>query len=169
MWDPQTILSANLQVSISLLGGVSPAFSLAIFHLDAGERGKKLLGFPGVKSRPALLLNDGERVGSLQAIFSPGHTPGHMAFLDVRDGSLIAGDAFVTQLGVTAAGAFKFYFPFAAWFSWNKEHSAESCRKLCDFRPERLAVGHGKTIESPRVAMDRAVALAFQQCGKMLD
>jgi len=109
MWDPQTILSANLQVSISLLGGVSPAFSLAIFHLDAGERGKKLLGFPGVKSRPALLLNDGDRVGSLQAVFSPGHTPGHMAYLDVRDGSLIAGDAFTTQMGVIVAGVFKFY------------------------------------------------------------
>ena len=108
-------------------------------------------------------------MGSLQAIFSPGHTPGHMAFLDIRDGSLIAGDAFVTQLGVTAAGAFKFYFPFAAWFSWNKELAAESSRKLRDFKPERLAVGHGRTIESPLAAMDQAVALAFQQCGKMLD
>lgn len=139
------------------------------FSLDDGETGKKLLGFPGVKSKPTRLLVDGERVGSLQAIFSPGHTPGHMAFLDIRDGSLIAGDAFVTQLGVTAAGAFKFYFPFAAWFSWNKEVAAESARKLRSFKPERLAVGHGRTIESPLAAMDKAVALAFQQCGKMLD
>ena len=66
------------------------------FSLDAGESGKKLFGFPGAKSRPTRLLNDGDRIGSLQAIFSPGHTPGHMAYLDVRDGSLIAGDAFVT-------------------------------------------------------------------------
>ena len=139
------------------------------FSLDDGETGKKLLGFPGVKSKPTRLLVDGGRVGSLQAIFSPGHTPGHMAFLDVRDGSLIAGDAFVTQLGVTAAGAFKFYFPFAALFSWNKEVAAESARKLRSFKPERLAVGHGRTIESPLAAMDQAIALAFQQCGKMLD
>src|SRR5207249_732069 len=62
------------------------------FSLDPGEAGKRLVGFPGVKSQPTLLLNDGDRVGSLQAIFSPGHTPGHFAFLDVRDGSLIAGD-----------------------------------------------------------------------------
>jgi len=60
------------------------------FSLDAGETGKRLIGFPGVKSQPARLLNDGDRVGSLQAIFSPGHTPGHFAFLDMRDGSLIA-------------------------------------------------------------------------------
>lgn len=139
------------------------------FSLDSGETGKKLLGFPGVKAKPTHLLADGDRVGSLQAVFSPGHTPGHMAYLDVRDGSLIAGDTFTTQLGVTAAGAFKFYFPFPALFSWNKGVAAESARKLCVLKPMRLAVGHGKTIESPLAAMDQAVELAFQQCGKMLD
>ncbi len=139
------------------------------FSLDAGETGKKLFGFPGVKSRPTRVLNDGDRVGSLQAIFSPGHTPGHMAFLDVRDGSLIAGDAFTTQMGLIAAGVFKFYFPFPALFSWNREVAAESARKLCVSKPERLAVGHGKTIESPLAAMDKAMELAFHQCRKTRD
>jgi len=139
------------------------------FSLDAGESGKKLLGFPGVKFPPAILVNDGDRIGSLQAIFSPGHTPGHMSYLDVRDGSLIAGDAFTTQTGVLAAGTFKLLFPFPALFSWNREVAAESARKLRDFKPARLAVGHGKTIESPLAAMDQAIQLAFQQCGKMLD
>jgi len=139
------------------------------FSLDAGESGKRLLGFPGVKLRSTILLNDGDRIGSLQAIFSPGHTPGHMGYLDVRDGSLIAGDAFTTQPGVLAAGTFKLLFPFPALFSWNREVAAESARKLRDFQPGRLAVGHGKTIESPLAAIDRAVELAFRQCGKMLD
>jgi len=139
------------------------------FTLDAGENGKKLLGFPAVKSRPNHYLNDGDRVGSLLAISSPGHTPGHMAYLDVRDGSLLAGDAFTTQTGVVAAGVLKLYFPFPRIFSWNRELAAESARKLRNVKPTRLAVGHGKTIESPLAAMDRAVELAFQQCGKMLD
>ena len=139
------------------------------FSLDAGESGKKLLGFPGVELPPTILLNDGDRIGSLQAIFSPGHTPGHMAYLDVRDGSLIAGDAFTTQTGVLAAGTFKLLFPFPALFSWNREVAAESARKLRNFKPERLAVGHGKTIESPLAGMDEAIQLAFRQCGKMLD
>jgi len=139
------------------------------FSLDAGETGKKLLGFPGVKSLPTRVLMDGERVGSLQAIFSPGHTPGHMAYLDVRDGSLIAGDVFTTQMGVIAAGVFKFYFPFPALFSWNREYAAESAKKLRNLKPARLAVGHGKTIESPLAAMDRAIELAFRQCRKMLN
>jgi glyoxylase-like metal-dependent hydrolase (beta-lactamase superfamily II) len=139
------------------------------FSLDAGETGKKLMGFPGAKSVPTLLLKDGDRVASLQAVFSPGHTPGHMAFLDVRDGTLIAGDAFVTQAGVVAAGVFKLYFPFPALFSWNKKLSAESAKKLRDLKPARLAVGHGKTVESPLADMDKAVDLAFRQCGKLID
>lgn len=138
------------------------------FSLDAGETGKKLMGFPGAKSRPTRLVMDGDRVGSLQAVFSPGHTPGHVAYLDVRDGSLIAGDAFTTQTGIVAAGVFKIFFPFPALFSWNRERAAESAKKLLNLKPARLAVGHGKTIESPLPEMDRAVALAFQQCGKAL-
>ena len=139
------------------------------FSLNAGETGKKLIGFPGVKSGPTRLLNDGDLVGSLEAIFSPGHTPGHFAFLDVRDGSLIVGDAFTTQTGVLAAGTLKLLFPFPALFSWNREVAAESARKLRDFKPARLAVGHGRTVEAPLAAMDQAIELAFQQCGKMLD
>jgi glyoxylase-like metal-dependent hydrolase (beta-lactamase superfamily II) len=152
-----------------LVGQRESRLLLRDFSLDAGETGRKLFGYPGVKSRPTLSLNDGDRVGSLQAIFSPGHTPGHMAYLDVRDGSLIAGDAFTTQMGVITAGVFKFYFPFPALFSWNRQHAAESAKKLRNPKPARLAVGHGKTIESPLAAMDHAIELAFQQCGKMLN
>jgi glyoxylase-like metal-dependent hydrolase (beta-lactamase superfamily II) len=133
------------------------------FSLDPGESGKNLIGFPGAKSRPSRVLKDGDRAASLQAIFSPGHTPGHMAFLDTRDGSLIAGDSFTTQTGVIAAGVFKLYFPFPALFSWNREYAAESARKLRNLKPTRLAVGHGKTIESPLAAMDLAIDLAFRQ------
>jgi glyoxylase-like metal-dependent hydrolase (beta-lactamase superfamily II) len=139
------------------------------FSLDAGETGKKLFGFPGAKSRPTRLLNDDDRVGSLRAIFCPGHTPGHMAYLDIRDGTLIAGDAFTTQTGVVAAGVFKLAFPFPWLFSWNRHCAAESARKLRNLKPARLAVGHGKTVESPLAAMDQAIEFAFQQCGKRLN
>lgn len=138
------------------------------FALDAGESGKWLIGFPGAKAAPTLLLQEGDYVGSLQAVCSPGHTPGHMSYLDVRDGTLLAGDSFTTQTGIVAAGVFKFYFPFPAWFSWNKMLAAESAKKLRDLKPARLAVGHGRTVDSPVSAMDKAVDLAFRQCEKLL-
>jgi len=113
--------------SLDVLVGRFPGISIAIgrresrllrhdFSLDPGESSKKLIGFPGVKSQPTLLLKDGDRVGSLLAIFSPGHTPGHVAFFDIREGTLIAGDAFTTQIGVVVAGVFRLYFPFPALF-----------------------------------------------------
>jgi glyoxylase-like metal-dependent hydrolase (beta-lactamase superfamily II) len=91
-----------------VLGQRESRLLLPDFSLEPGETGKKLIGFPGAKSRPTRLLDDGDRVASLRAIFCPGHTPGHFAYLDVRDGSLIAGDAFTTQTGVVAAGTFNF-------------------------------------------------------------
>jgi glyoxylase-like metal-dependent hydrolase (beta-lactamase superfamily II) len=131
--------------------------------LDAGEKGKTLYGFTGAKSRPGTLLMEGECIGSLQAVASPGHTPGHMAYLDVRGNALIAGDAFTTQTGVVVAGVFKPLFPFPALFSWNAVLSARSAPKLRGLNPSILAVGHGPTIASPALQMDLAIEEAFRQ------
>jgi glyoxylase-like metal-dependent hydrolase (beta-lactamase superfamily II) len=157
----------------SLMAGL-PSCELAIgkrearllakdFSLDAGESGKALLGFTEAKSRPNRLLVEGDRVGSLQAVFSPGHTPGHTAYLDVRDNTLIAGDAFTTQTGVVVAGVFKPLFPFPALFSWNAALSAKSAAKLRGLNPSILAVGHGPSIASPAQQIELAIEEAFRQ------
>ena len=131
--------------------------------LDPGEHGKKLFGFAPTRTQATKVLADGEQVGYLRAISCPGHTPGHFAYLDVRDNSLIAGDAFVTQSGVVAAGVFKWALPFPAWFSWNGMLSVRSAARLRALNPSRLAVGHGKTVVSPGEAMDRAIAIGYKQ------
>lgn len=41
---------------------------------------------------PTRLLTDGERVGRLEAIWTPGHSPGHLCFADVRSGRMLTGD-----------------------------------------------------------------------------
>jgi len=131
--------------------------------LDADEQGKALRGFTGAKSRPDRLLVEGGRVGSLKAVECPGHTPGHLAYLDVRDNALIAGDAFTTQTGVVVAGVFKALFPFPALFSWNAVLSAKSAAKLRELNPSILAVGHGPSVPSPARQMDVALEEAFRQ------
>src|SRR3954464_14783034 len=63
--------------------------------LDPDEPQSKLRGgYPTLATTPGLLLNAGDRVSSLEVVAAPGHTPGHVAFLDTRDRTLIAGDAF---------------------------------------------------------------------------
>jgi glyoxylase-like metal-dependent hydrolase (beta-lactamase superfamily II) len=166
--------------ALDRLGRALPGVAMAIggreakllggdFSLEPGETGKRLRGFLHVNTRPTRTLKEGDLVASLRAVASPGHTPGHMSFLDVRDGTLLCGDAFTTQTGLLAAGVFKPFFPFPALFSWNRERSALSARHLRDLKPARLAVGHGRTLENPAAAMKQAVDLAFRQCGKVLD
>ena len=124
--------------------------------LDADEPQVKLRGgFPAVETRPTRLLKDGDRVGSLQAVASPGHTPGHMSFWDTRDGTLIAGDAFQTQAGLAVAGQLRLLFPLPALATWHKPTALESARKLTALEPERLAVGHGGVLGNPVNAMRR--------------
>ena len=57
-------------------------------------------GVPGIKSRPTKLLTEGDLVGSLRTIETPGHIPGHLSFLDERDGTLYAGDALIAVGGL---------------------------------------------------------------------
>jgi glyoxylase-like metal-dependent hydrolase (beta-lactamase superfamily II) len=54
--------------------------------LDPDEPQSKLRGgYPELATKPGLLLDAGDRVGSLEVIAAPGHTPGHIALLDTRD------------------------------------------------------------------------------------
>ncbi len=41
---------------------------------------------------PTRLLADGDRVGRLRAVWTPGHTPGHLCFADTVSGKLLTGD-----------------------------------------------------------------------------
>lgn len=132
--------------------------------LDADEQVDKLRGgYPIVQTKPTQLLHAGDRVGSLEVIATPGHTPGHAAFLDTRDRAIIAGDAFQTLGGVAVSGTIKPLFPLPALATWHKASALESARKLRALEPSRLAVGHGRVLEQPLAAMDRAIAVLARE------
>jgi glyoxylase-like metal-dependent hydrolase (beta-lactamase superfamily II) len=105
-------------------------------------------------------LDPGEPVGSLEVIASPGHTPGHVAFLDPRDGTLYCGDTFSTLGGVSTTAKINWRFPLPTMATWHRPLVIESARALRDLNPSRLAPGHGKVVESPAAAMDKAIAAA---------
>jgi glyoxylase-like metal-dependent hydrolase (beta-lactamase superfamily II) len=121
---------------------------------------------PTFATKPSRLLDDGDRVGSLQVVATPGHSPGHIALLDTRDGSLIAGDAFQTHTGVAVSGTVLWRFPFPAMSNWSSALSLRSARRLRDLAPARLAVGHGEVLEQPLAAIDQAVAVAARALGE---
>lgn len=156
-------LSEALPGVQSFIGATEAPLLAGDFSVYGRKPDQRPFGFMKTRSHPKTTLEDGEMVGSLRTVFCPGHTPGHVAYLDTRDGSLIAGDSFTTQMGIVATGVYKFYFPFPAWFPSNSSGAARNARTLTALRPSRLAVGHGRTIENPQGAMERATRAASQQ------
>jgi glyoxylase-like metal-dependent hydrolase (beta-lactamase superfamily II) len=129
----------------------------------AGEQvvdGKLSGSWPKVRTRPDRTLSGGDTVGSLEVVASPGHTPGHIAFLDRREGTLIAGDVFTTLGKVAVTNRFQLPFPLAAMATWDRDLDLESARALRALEPSLLLVGHGPGVAEPAAAMDRALERA---------
>jgi glyoxylase-like metal-dependent hydrolase (beta-lactamase superfamily II) len=82
-------------------------------------------------------LKDGDTVGPVRVIHTPGHTPGHLAFWWPERRVLFAGDAIATY-PVFEAG----------WpaFNLNPTRQRTSVRRMADLGAEVLAVGHGEPI-----------------------
>ena len=131
----------------------------------AGEdvvEGKLPGSWPTVETQPDVLLGPGDRVGSLEVVEAPGHTPGHVAFLDTRDRSVLGGDVFTTLGGTAVSSHFTLPFPLAAMATWDKERNLESARTLRALEPQLLAVGHGDALRDPDSETVRAIERAHR-------
>ncbi|MFY0521133.1 MBL fold metallo-hydrolase [Lysinibacillus sp. UGB7] len=111
-------------------------------------------------TKPDVLLEEGDCVGSLEVIATPGHTPGSISLFDTRNRSLIAGDALITRGKLVVSGMMNPLFPFPALATWDKNTALESAKKLSEYKPNLLAVGHGKMLQQPQQLLDRAIAQA---------
>ena len=130
-------------------------------RIHAGEtvvEGKLPGSWPKLRTRPDVLLSPGDRIGSLEVVASPGHSPGHVSFLDTRDRSLLAGDVYTTYGSAAVTNHFYLRFPLAAMATWDKAKDLESARALRTLEPTLLAVGHGPALPDPGPAMDAAIA-----------
>ena len=132
-------------------------------RIHAGEKvvDHKLTGsWPKLTTVPDVCLAGGDRIGSLEVIPSPGHSPGHVAFLDTRDRTLIAGDVFTSYGKVTVSNHFYLRFPLAAMATYDKAEDLRSAQALRALEPRLLVVGHGPASPNPVAAMDAAIARA---------
>ncbi len=82
-------------------------------------------------------LEDGDKVGPVRVLHTPGHTPGHLAFWWPERRILFAGDAIATY-PVFGAG----------WpaFMLNPTQHRASLRRMAELDTEVLAVGHGDPV-----------------------
>jgi glyoxylase-like metal-dependent hydrolase (beta-lactamase superfamily II) len=128
--------------------------------LDPGEPGKLRGGYSGAATRPTRTVEAGERIGSLEVVAAPGHTPGQIALLDTRDRTLYCGDAYSTLGGVATTARPNPRFPLPGLATWHRPTALESARALRALEPARLAPGHGRIVSDPGAAMDAAIARA---------
>lgn len=155
------VLHERLPQAEVLITARDARFMTGDLSLDPEEPQDKLRGgYPICTTKPTRTFAPGDFVGSLEVIASPGHTPGHVAFLDRRDQTLIAGDAFQTRGGIAVAGVLQPLFPLPGMSYWSKALSLQSAKALRALEPSRLAVGHGPVLEAPLAKMDHAIAVA---------
>jgi glyoxylase-like metal-dependent hydrolase (beta-lactamase superfamily II) len=127
--------------------------------LDPGEPERKLVGsYTGADTVPTRTVGHGDRIGSLEVVATPGHTPGHIALLDTRDRTVYCGDVFSTIGGVASSAKTYPRFPLIRMGTWSPETDVASAKLLRALDPARLAPGHGKAVEAPGAAIDAAIA-----------
>ncbi|MBP6786450.1 MAG: MBL fold metallo-hydrolase [Candidatus Promineofilum sp.] len=96
-----------------------------------------------------VLIEEGDSIGPLQAVHTPGHTPGHLAFYWPERRVFITGDAFVT---------WPIHCPGWPNAMLNHEQSWETLNKMAEFDAEIIAPGHGDSITKNGAAALRALA-----------
>ena len=82
-------------------------------------------------------------------VAAPATRPGHVAFLDTRDRTLIAGDTYTAVRQPAVSNHFYWRFPLAAMATWDKAKDLESARALRALDPAVLVVGHGPARARP--------------------
>lgn len=83
------------------------------------------------------LIDEGDKIGPVQVLHTPGHTPGHLAFYLPAQRALFTGDAFVTWPLICPG------WPNAML---NQKQTWETLRRLADMDVQAIGVGHGNPI-----------------------
>jgi hydroxyacylglutathione hydrolase len=103
-------------------------------------------------------VQEGDEIAGMQVLHTPGHAPGQIALFRPSDGLLLAADAIFTMDVETGGPASaRVPHPFA---NWSTEQARASVRKLADFKPTSVWLGHSTSITG-EVEAQLAAAAAF--------
>lgn len=97
-------------------------------------------------------LRDGDELpGGWVAVFTPGHTPGHLAYFHPGLRVLIAGDAIGSPIQGLIRGTMGPY-------TMDDDAAREGIRKLAALKPEVICFGHGAELRNAAPALHRLAA-----------
>jgi glyoxylase-like metal-dependent hydrolase (beta-lactamase superfamily II) len=97
-------------------------------------------------------------------VHTPGHTPGHVAYVRARDRVVLSGDAVLTLEVNTLAGMLlgRQGLSGPPWYTtWDRQAAVASIGVIAGLEPSVLAAGHGRPLVGPGTAAEvRAFAEA---------
>ena len=110
--------------------------------------------------KPAGLLKEGDKVGELEVLFTPGHTPGHICFFHPTLRYLLVGDVLQTLGGAAICGVHRDAFPKPARLNWDLAQSIEVVERFLTLNPTYVGTGHGIVMQDPMDVLPHTIAEA---------
>jgi len=101
---------------------------------------------PAIDGRVVQPQSEGDRVGELRVMHTPGHTAGHISLLHEAASLLFIGDLVGSMDDVPTYG------PSA--FTADPELSRQSLRRMVDLAPDRILFSHGGEVSHPGPAIE---------------
>ena len=137
------VFARGVEADAMRAGSTSRKPGNAAMRVIFGALGGLLMPTPAVIADETLV--DGQILpilGGLQALATPGHTPGHTSFFAASKGLLIAGDSF------RATGGKLSFDP--APVHWNYDVGVASARKQAGLGAVLVCCGHGPALRNPK-------------------
>lgn len=107
--------------------------------------GQDVPDIPGLGARAVRSLAEGDRIGALRVLDTPGHTPGHISLLHEAASILFVGDLIGSVHGALTFGP--------AAFTADADRSLASLRRAVELGTDRILFSHGGEVPTPCAAI----------------
>lgn len=107
--------------------------------------------------KPNRLIEEGDTVGELQVLFTPGHTPGHICFYHPEHKYILVGDVLQTLGGAAICGVHRDAFAKPARLNWDLPLSIETVERLLSLQPRYIGTGHGEVMRDASAVLPQTI------------
>ncbi|MFN8029072.1 MAG: MBL fold metallo-hydrolase [Dermatophilaceae bacterium] len=122
----------------------------AVGHVRRAAPGAHVLAHPLEAIADTAPVVEGDVMGPLRALGTPGHTAGHLSLIDDSTGVLLVGDALGSMNNVLVRAPEQ--------FTTDTEQAEQSLHRLLSVRGTRMLFAHGDELNQPWEALDALLA-----------